>query len=56
MNQEQLIKQIATQLNRRVNIPFLPESIEQAFFEFIVKSVIELLGNFIQEEITKKAK
>jgi hypothetical protein len=38
-----LAKELATQLNKLVNIPLVSEEDEQAFFEMVVKVVIEMV-------------
>ena len=48
-----LAKELASKLNRLVNIPFIKEEDEQAFFELVVNIVLgAVLTNF--EKLTEK--
>ena len=48
-----LAKELATKLNRLVNIPFIKEEDEQAFFELVVNIVLgAVLANF--DKLTDK--
>ena len=50
MNQfiKELAKQLATQINKSINIPWLNEEQEQMFFELVVTKVLELvLGHIL---------
>jgi len=40
---QQLSKELASQINKVVNIPLISEDQEQAFFEMIVKMVLQLI-------------
>lgn len=40
---QQLAKELATQINKIVNIPIVSEEQEQAFFEMVVKMVLQLI-------------
>jgi hypothetical protein len=45
---KELAKQLATQINAKINIPFLNEEQEQMFFELVVTKVFELvLGHWL---------
>ena len=52
----QVIKELATKLNNNINIPFLPEAIEQNFFEFIVKTFFDILGEYVNEKVSEQTK
>jgi len=52
----QVIKELATKLNNKINIPFLPEAIEQNFFEFIVKTFFDILGEYVNEKVSEQTK
>jgi hypothetical protein len=43
-----LARQLATQINDKINVPFLNEAQEQMFFELVVTKVFELvLGHWL---------
>jgi len=45
---KELAKQLATQMNKAINIPWLNEEQEQIFFELVVTKVLELvLGHIL---------
>ncbi len=46
-----LAKELATRINRLVNIPLISEENEQAFFEMIVLMVLELMFTRMSKEV-----
>ena len=46
-----LAKELATRINRLVNIPMISEENEQAFFEMIVLMVVELMFTRMSKEV-----
>ena len=45
---QELAKQLATKINDKVNLPFLNEEQEQAFFELVVMTLLEMtLGRLL---------
>jgi hypothetical protein len=52
-----LVTELATQVNKVVNIPFVSEEQEQLFFEMIIMLVLEtLLRQLVPEYIDKLVK
>lgn len=49
-----LVKELATKINRSINIPFVNEDQEQAFFEMILLMVLDTLLGQLDKEIRKK--
>jgi len=49
-----IIKEIARQLNKKVNIPFLSEKTEQKLFEVIAKAVLEVLDEMFFAKLGSK--
>ena len=48
-----IAREIATQINNKINIPFLSEEQEQVFFELVVSKVIELVTGIIVKHLEK---
>jgi len=40
---KQLAKELATQVNKMVNIPLIKEEDEQAFFEMVILLILEMI-------------
>lgn len=52
-----LVVELATKLNKMVNIPWVDEKQEQAFFEMIILLVLEtLLTQFSRESLDRAVK
>ncbi len=52
MNETQkLTKELATRINRLVNIPLINEQNEQIFFEFVVGTLLEMLFDEIDLQL-----
>ncbi len=52
-----LVVELATKLNKLVNIPWVDEQQEQAFFEMIIQLVLEtLLTQFSRESLERAVK
>jgi len=49
-----MAKELAEQINNKVNIPFLNEEQERVFFELVVTKVMELLMEYIMKHLEKK--
>jgi len=49
-----IIKEIASKVNKKVNIPFLSERTEQKLFESIVRTVLEVLDASILAKLGLK--
>ncbi len=49
-----LVKELATKINRSINIPFINEDQEQAFFEMILLLVLDTLLGQLDKEIRSK--
>jgi hypothetical protein len=56
---QELAKQLATKINEKVNLPFLNEEQEQAFFELVVMTLLEMtlgrLLTFLEPQKKEKA-
>jgi hypothetical protein len=51
---QDLAKELAEQLNAKINIPWLNEEQEQLFFELVVTKVFELTIGSLLKHIEKK--
>jgi hypothetical protein len=49
-----LAKEIATQINKQINIPWLNEEQEQIFLELVITKVFELTIGSLLKHIQKK--
>jgi hypothetical protein len=49
-----LAKELATRINKLVNIPLVKEEDEQAFFEMVVKLVLEIVISRLGKELSVK--
>jgi len=49
-----LAKELATRINKLVNIPLMKEEDEQAFFEMVVKLVLEIVISRLGKELSVK--
>lgn len=49
---EELKKQIANKLNKKVNLPFLSEKTEQKLFEAVVDIVFEVIDTTVFQKVT----
>jgi hypothetical protein len=49
-----MAKELAAQINDKVNIPFLNEEQERLFFELVVTKVFELTMSFLLKHLEKK--
>jgi hypothetical protein len=49
-----IAKELATQINAKINIPFLNEQQEQVFFELVVSKVLELVSSIILKHLEKQ--
>ncbi len=49
-----LAKELATRINKLVNIPLMKEEDEQAFFEMVVKLVLEIVISRLGKEQSVK--
>jgi hypothetical protein len=49
-----MAKEIAAQINDKVDIPFLNEEQERLFFELVVTKVFELMLGFLLKHLEKK--
>ena len=47
---EMLAKELATRVNKAVNLPLINEENEQAFFELIILMVLDLVFTRMQKE------
>ena len=47
---EMLAKELATRVNKAVNLPLINEENEQAFFELIILMVLDLVFSRMQKE------
>jgi hypothetical protein len=50
---DQIVKEIATKVNKKVNIPLLSEKTEQALFESIIWAVLEAVDDIIFSKLSK---
>jgi len=48
---DKIIKEIATKVNKKVNIPFLSEKVEQALIEKVISVVLSVLDEITMEKI-----
>jgi hypothetical protein len=51
---QNMAKELAAQINDKVNIPFLNEEQERLFFELVVTKVFELTMSFLLKHLEKK--
>ena len=49
-----LAKELAEQINKKVNIPFLNEEQERLFFELVVTKLFELIFGTLLKHLDKK--
>jgi hypothetical protein len=49
-----MAKEIAMQINKTINIPFLNEEQERLFFELVVTKVFELMMGYLLKHLDKK--
>ncbi len=49
-----IAKELASQINGKVNIPFLNEEQERLFFELVVAKVLELMTGILLKHLEKK--
>lgn len=50
---DQIVKEIATKVNEKVNIPFLSEKVEQALIEKVIRVVLGVLDDIVMAKIAK---
>ncbi len=49
----ELAERLATKINKLIDIPFMDEDDEQAFFEFIILMVLEMIFGLIGLKVLK---